>query len=465
MQPKPACRASISGFRWKDLEWDPSRTQLLARAIAERVHNSVGILICGDGRETMNPHISALIAGISSSVKKTVPLYNVGTLPTPAARTALLHSQEIDTGIVVTASHNPAGENGIKIFTSAGYPSSDEVEHIMARFETKDPLPLANDSAAEPCVQKRQSILDHYFAEVIRTNPSLKERHRVLINAGRGAGRGVFANLLTQLNQEVIEKENQGDLEDFPYSFNPSKPDAVGYTEKLLQAEDVNIGFSLDPDADRLVVTLRDPQSKECITLNGEKMAYVLSHFIKNSETLILDVMCSPYTKSTIEALGKSVSMSPTGVKSVADRMKELKSPLGVEFSGHAVFSQLGHIDDPGSMMIQMLRFIEEQGGLLSAFKKIKEWDTQNPYKYMLMTAHSFDIEVPLIYERLKNYFSKNPTTQLSFEDGIRVENPQEGYWAIIRSSNTSNSLRVRIGGKTKEIYDDISASVLECIS
>lgn len=144
--------------------------------------------------------------------------------------------------------------------------------------------------------------------------------------------------------------------------------------------------------------------------------------------------------------------------------MKREGAELGVEFSGHALFSEIANIDDPGSMMVRMLKFIEEKGGITKAFQDIKRWEEANPYKYTEMTPHDFNLpQKGEIYESLEKHFVEQGAT-ISRVDGVKIENPSKGYWAIVRSSNTAASMRVRIGAKNQEHYKQIVSDITKII-
>lgn len=309
-------QASISRFRWKEGavgEWEPWHTQVLGQAIGEFIEEQSlkEILVCGDGRETMEDHIQELVHGVSSRVSSVIT--SLGVLPTPMARMQI-QSGVADMGLVITASHNPIGENGVKIFTQEGYVSQEYVNTIRKRFEELlVSRSLLRDSFTVLSENKRRGI-ETYVAAVLKNSPELKQQYDIILNVGRGSGRYGFVELLKSCGQRVDLKEAEGRLENYGKSFNPSKLDATDYMEQLLSNSEASIGFALDPDADRLVVTLKDPETQEAIILNGEKIAYVLAHFTPDSAPVVLDVMCSPHTRDQILKLGKLVITSPTGV-------------------------------------------------------------------------------------------------------------------------------------------------------
>ena len=116
------------------------------------------------------------------------------------------------------------------------------------------------------------------------------------------------------------------------------------------------------------------------------------------------------------------------------------------------------YVDDPGSMMIRVLKYIEVQGGVDKVFEEMEEWEKQNPYKYTDMKKEDFVGNKESLYTSIAEAF---PDYEKNFTDGVRVES--DDFWFIVRGSNTADYVRVRIGGRDKEKYNEIYGKIKNC--
>jgi phosphoglucosamine mutase len=285
----------------------------------------------------------------------------VGPMPTPAVA-MLTRSLRADLGVMVSASHNPFQDNGIKLFGPDGYKLSDEVEAaIEARI-------AGNGMAAElppPGRLGRARRLDdaqgRYIEYVKNTFPrGLRlDGLRIVVDCAHGAAYKVAPAVLWELGAEVIP------IGIAPDGLNINKDCGATSTARMKErvvAEKADLGIALDGDADRLI--LADEGGRE---VDGDQvMALIAASWARRGRlaggAVVATVMSNLGLERHLAGLGLTLHRTAVGDRYVVEYMREHRLTVGGEQSGHIVLSDYGTTGDGLVAALQVLAVIQEAG-------------------------------------------------------------------------------------------------------
>ncbi|HEX7759143.1 MAG TPA: phosphoglucosamine mutase [Caulobacteraceae bacterium] len=307
----------------------------------------------------------ALVAGFTS-MGMDVRLF--GPLPTPAVA-MMTRSMRADLGVMITASHNDFGDNGIKLFGPDGYKLSDEME---ARIEAHMDEGL-QDGLAQPKALGRVARMDEAQARYIELVKATLPRSlslnglRVAIDCAHGAAYRVAPTALYELGAEVVE------IGVSPNGFNIN--DECGSTypatiSKAVKDYRADIGIALDGDADRLLIV----DEKGRVVDGDQIMAIIASAWAAKDKlaggTVVATVMSNLGLERFLSARGLKLERTPVGDRSVMARMREGKFNLGGEQSGHIIMSDHSTTGDGLIAALQVLAEMVRSGQPMSTLAR-----------------------------------------------------------------------------------------------
>ncbi|MGK3649975.1 phosphoglucosamine mutase [Pseudarthrobacter enclensis] len=273
---------------------------------------------------------AAVEAGLSSSG---IDVYDAGVLPTPAAA-YLVADLEADFGVMISASHNPAPDNGIKFFARRGQKLPDEVEDaIEAQMQNEAVRPTGADVGR---IQRFSDAEDRYIVHLLSTLPHRLEGLTVVLDCAHGAASGCSPQVFKDAGADVIV------IGADPDGLNIN--DGVGSThlgplkEAVLQYG-ADLGIAHDGDADRCLAV--DHEGNE---VDGDQIMAILALALKeagklNDEVLVATVMSNLGLKIALRDAGISIRETAVGDRYVLETMREGGFNLGGEQSGHVIFS------------------------------------------------------------------------------------------------------------------------------
>ncbi len=293
---------------------------------------------------------NALTAGLTSTGMNVLLL---GPVPTPAVG-HLTHSMRADLGIMISASHNPFHDNGIKLFGPDGFKLSDEDEAaIEALLEQEVDL-------ARPAKIGRAKRIDegrHRYVEFIKTTfPSARKLDglKVVVDCAHGAGYRAAPEALWELGAEVVPMGVTPNGVNINDGVGSTAPDAA--VARVL-AEGADLGICLDGDADR--VTLIDEKGR--IADGDQVMALFAKHWAEdgrlNHGTLVATVMSNLGLERFLEGAGLTLLRTAVGDRYVVEAMRAGGYNLGGEQSGHIVMTDYA---TTGDGLLSGLHFLGE---------------------------------------------------------------------------------------------------------
>jgi phosphoglucosamine mutase len=310
----------------------------------------------------------ALTAGLLAAG---MDVFLLGPVPTPAVA-MLTRSMRADLGVMISASHNPYFDNGIKIFGPDGYKLSDEQElKIEGMVESPEAIPVANSDE----IGRATRIEDagaRYIEFAKRTYPrdSNLDGLRIVIDTANGASYKTAPTALWELGAEIIR------IGDAPNGFNINEK--CGSTAPQVMCEKVretraDIGIALDGDADRVMIS--DEQGQ---VIDGDQlMALVTKSLHERGQLqgggLVATVMSNLGLERFLSAQGLSLARTKVGDRYVVEHMRAHGFNVGGEQSGHIILSDFSTTGDGLLAALQVLAEVKRAGKPVSEVCKMFE--------------------------------------------------------------------------------------------
>jgi phosphomannomutase/phosphoglucomutase len=287
-----------------------------------------------DGRISGPMLAETIFAGLVSTG---CTVYNVGMAPTPAVQYAI-KQHNVDGGVVITASHNPAEYNGIKVIGKNGVelPRQKEIQIEKIFFEKKIQLVEWNKvgrvrQLPESLYEYKEAIKQHVNVDAIR-----RRKLHVVVDPANGVGASVAPYLLQELGCRVttINADIDGS---FPSRPPEPKPENLSDLQSTVKAVKADVGVAYDGDADRAIFA----DEMGTIHWGDRSFALIEKHFLEANpgETIVTPVSSSHVVKDIAENYGSKVVWTPVGSVTVSHKMLSLNAKLGGEENGGVFYA------------------------------------------------------------------------------------------------------------------------------
>ena len=304
---------------------------------------------------------NALVAGFTAAG---LDVYLLGPIPTPAVA-MLTRSLRADIGVMISASHNPFADNGIKLFGPDGYKLSDELEQEIEDLLDKD----LYSQLAKPNEIGRAKRVDgdiyRYIEFVKRTLPKDVTLHglRVAIDCANGAAYKVAPAALWELGGDVVTIGNTPNGTNINLDCGSTSPDAL---RKKVHEVRADIGIALDGDADRVIIV--DERGE---IIDGDQLMAVIAESWAEDEKLrgggiVATVMSNLGLERFLKGKGLSLARTKVGDRHVVEHMRQHDYNIGGEQSGHIVLSDFGTTGDGLVAALQILAAVKRTGKTVS---------------------------------------------------------------------------------------------------
>ena len=387
---------------------------------------------------------SALVSGFTAVG---MDVFLLGPMPTPAVA-MLTRSLRADLGVMISASHNPFADNGIKLFGPDGYKLSDETEEQVEKLMLGDTSELLAAPDMIGRATRIDSARERYIEFAKRTLPkNLRfDGLRVVIDCANGAGYKVAPEALWELGAEVIK------LGVDPDGFNINKDCGSTAAEDLIRKVGevrADIGIALDGDADRVVIV----DEKGRIIDGDQLMAVIAESWLRRGRLagggIVATVMSNLGLERFLSDLGLGLQRTPVGDRYVVEHMRQHGYNVGGEQSGHIVLSDFSTTGDGLVTALQILAVVSQSG------KPVSE------------VCNRFE-PLPQI---LKNVRFKN--TQAQPLDNVAVRKAidsgksklGESGRLVIRPSGTEPVIRVMAEGDDVKLVDTVVADIVHALT
>lgn len=409
----------------------------------------IRVLVTGDGRQSQPEFGPALEAGLEAAGCDVVW---GGTVPTPVNFFAF-RDRNFDGAIQLSASHNPACDNGLKLTDRFGAVCGEEIQRIRKICHSLSP------TRKEGIIEREDGELPFLqeYAEKIKDSVLPHRGRSLVLDAGNGVSGMVYPQIYRSFGHQVDELFCDLDTTFPNHQPDPERPENVQHLIARVKEVGAEFGIAFDGDGDRLGVVLSDGT-----ILNADKILFILAaDFLSRNpgSTIVVDAMSSATLAEKIRAIGGRVVRSKTGHSFIEEAMKEHDALLGGEQSGHFMLGEdfYGH-DDACLAGLRFLAAIEKFPSLLT--EVTVKWPDLLEFseKFSVSDETKFEI-LKKMKELLLSQFPQADTT-----DGVRID-WGDGEWAIVRCSNTSPKIAVRIEARDEESLNnkkDLLVGMLE---
>ncbi len=314
------------------------------------------VVIGRDPRASGEMLSAALVAGVTSAGGDVIP---AEVLPTPGVAFLTTHLRA-DVGAVISASHNPVRDNGIKFFGSDGYKLTDaeeeRIEELLQRsFEDR---PTGVEIGR---VRQEEGLLEAYIDHLCATVPEGLSGLRVVVDCANGAASRVAPAVLRRLGAEVRAVHATPDGENINAGCGSNHPEVVA---RATVAAGADVGFAHDGDADRLIAA-----DHTGAVVDGDALLALLAHHRHRTtglDTVVTTVMTNLGFKRSMRALGIDVIQTQVGDRYVLERMRQGGHPLGGEQSGHLIMADHTTTGDGVLSAVQVLAVLRATGSSLT---------------------------------------------------------------------------------------------------
>lgn len=404
-----------------------SAAELIGRAIGSEVIEAGErcVVVARDGRLSSPALMEALIKGLQSSGCDVV---DVGLVPTPVLYFATHHFADVDSGVMITGSHNPPDYNGFKIVVKGTTLSGDAIVALKTRIDQ------GNLSQGKGRREQRE-VLSAYL-DALRERHQLARRMKVVVDCGNGAAGVLAPQALAALGCDVIPLYAEIDGTFPNHHPNPGEVETLEDLINIVRSEQADLGLAFDGDGDRLGVVLPDGQ----VVFPDILLMALAEDLVSRvpGARVIFDVKCTGVLFDVIRDAGGEPEMWRTGHSLIKARMKETGALLAGEMSGHIFFAEDWYgFDDAVVAAVRILRILSQyDGDAVSFFARYPALCTTPEINVPVTEDSKFAI---VAYLQNQADLGQGERTVI---DGIRMD--YEDGWGLCRASNTSPNLVTR---------------------
>jgi phosphoglucosamine mutase len=320
----------IRGVANVDLK--PTMAYALGRAVAARLAGRAGAIVVGqDTRRSGDMFVAAIAAGATSLG---VDVHSVGVVPTPAL-SFITGSGPFAAGIMVSASHNPAADNGLKVLDVDGLKLDDSVEDELEQlvWRTEELTGAPNHELGR--MIDASARLSDYLAHRVGLAAAIDASGlRLVLDAANGSGSVVGPQILAATGAEVQVIHAEPDGSNINVASGATSP---GSLASAVVAAGANAGFALDGDADRLIAVDAGGRVVDGDQVLGILALDRLSRGALPGGGLVVSVLSNGGLQAAVEAAGGHVIRTPVGDKYILEGMQVSRAMLGGEKSGHVI--------------------------------------------------------------------------------------------------------------------------------
>jgi phosphomannomutase/phosphoglucomutase len=445
MNPRIFREYDIRGVADRDLPDDV--VHAIGLAIGEAASEGPGPVVVGRDCRLSSPR---MFTALTDGIRVVADVVDIGIVPTPVAYFAQQHLLAAAT-VMITGSHNPAEDNGLKIMIGEDTLYGDAIAAIGRR---------ATELLAEPAQEpwrtiSARSVSEAYIERAVAELRLGTRRPKVVVDAGNGAGGPTAVALYTELGFEVEPLYCTFDGR-FPHHHpDPTQPENLFELIEAVRITGAEIGIALDGDADRVGAVTATGQ-----ILWGDQLMVLLGRAVLDEvpdAKFVAEVKCS---QAMYDAL-PSCEMWKVGHSLIKERMRQTGAALAGEMSGHLFFAHrwLGFDDGiyAGARLLELLSKSDRTLADLAA--DLPKAINTPEIRVDCPDDLKFDV-VARVTESLR----RDPAVQdIVTIDGVRAKFADG--WGLVRASNTQPALVVRCEARDKQTLDDIRQLIEEYIA
>ena len=381
---------------------------------------------------------------ISGLISIGVEVMRLGVISTPGVA-YLTKVTNAEMGIMISASHNPYEDNGIKIFGPNGFKLTDEQEAEIERLMDEEdtlPRPVGKDiGVINDYFQGSQKYLS-YLQETV--NNDFTDMH-IGLDCAHGATSSLAAHLFADLEAEIYTIGNNPDGVNINDGVGSNHPESL---QAMVQEKELDIGLAFDGDGDRLIAV-----DEKGNIIDGDQIMYICASHLHernqlHKDTIVTTVMSNLGLRKALDQKGIHVVAADVGDRYVMEKMREGEYVFGGEQSGHIIF--LNHSTSGDGMLtaIQLIDIMRETGKSLS---ELAEEMTKYPQLLKNVSVH----------DKKQALSNSNIVAEI---ERVKDELGEAGR-VLVRPSGTESLIRVMVEAETKEECEKYVDQLVETIN
>ena len=417
----------------------------LASLLTERGATTVAL---GQDVRLTSPRIASALT--ETLLSRGISILAIGTVPTPLLYYSLF-VLPVSGGVMVTASHNPAPDNGIKMAIGRETIYGGEILTLRDRaiaFEKAPPPPFPGSRGSRTV----ESVRERYIREIASKMGPLPlfggRPLRVVVDCGNATAGLLVRDLYEALGVEADYLFEEPDGRFPNHHPDPTIPENLAVLTRNVREKKADLGLAFDGDSDRIGAC--DGEGK--ILFGDQLMALFAEDLLKKrpGSRVISEVKASRFLYDRIRELGGIPDMYKAGHSLIKARMKETKAPLAGEMSGHIFFADEYYgYDDALYAGARLMALVARKGRPLAEMVAAFPRTFSTPE----LRRECPDEKKFAVVERLKERLATRDL-EINAIDGIRVEFPDG--WGLVRASNTQPALVLRFEGATPSRLSEI---------
>ncbi len=426
----------IRGVANVDLK--PTIAYALGRATAHRLVPPGGAIVVGqDTRRSGDMFVAAITAGATSLG---ADVHRVGVVPTPALA-FLAGTGDYAAGIMVSASHNPAEDNGLKVLDAAGLKLDDGVEdELEGLIWSADELPGVPNELLGRAFDVHDQV-ERYLAHRRGLAAAVDARpYRIVLDAANGSGSTVGPVILRATGADVRVIHAEPDGVNINLGSGATAPASLA---AAVVADGADVGFALDGDADRLIAVDRMGRVVDGDQVLGILALERIARDALPNRTLVVSVLSNGGLQHAVEAAGGEVVRTPVGDKYILEGMQVSGAGLGGEKSGHVIVREHTTSGDGIVTALEVLRVMATSGRSLADLAA----------DIVLLPQQQRAVRV-----RHKDQWEGDPVLRRAIAAAERRLGG--GGRILIRPSGTEPALRVMVEGPDAATVTDLADSL-----
>ncbi|MDM8156717.1 phosphoglucosamine mutase [Amedibacillus dolichus] len=398
------------------------------------------IIIGKDTRLSSDMFEMGLAAGATSTG---ATVYLLGVCPTPSV-SYLIRKEHFDCGIMVSASHNPYHDNGIKLFNHEGCKMNPEVENAIEDYiDGKCTVPLAKDDAIGSVIEWNEGleIYESWLKEIVNIDLS---GMKIAVDLANGSATATAVETLSSLGATVEAIHNSPNGININTNCGSTHPQEL---QEMMREGNYDVGFAFDGDADRLIAVDEDGN-----LFNGDYTLYVCGRYMKknntlNKNTVVTTVMANLGLYHALRDNFIDYEQTVVGDKYVFECMQNNDYRIGGEQSGHIIFLEHAVTGDGLLTALKLLQIMVDEK------KSLKELGKDLfIYPQLLVNVQVQDKNKTMESAELKEQI-----------DQVAAELGDEGR-ILVRPSGTEPLVRVMVEAKSDELCHDYVYRIVDYI-
>ena len=424
-------------------ELTPEFTLKLGRILGHQLklkNEHPKVLIGRDTRISGELLESALIAGLISSGADVLTL---GVITTPGVA-YLTKNLDVEVGIMISASHNPVQDNGIKIFSHSGYKLSDDEESVIENLlDSGDELPRPIGGAIGR-VEDFQMGSQKYLNFIKGTAGMTFENLKIVIDCANGASSALAPQLFAALDANIITISSNPDGVNINENCGSTHPENLA---RVVVEEEADLGFAFDGDCDRLIAVDNNGN-----IIDGDHIMFVLGRYLNEKgllkkNTVVSTVMSNLGFYHAIKENGLESIPTKVGDRYVLEEMLKNGYNFGGEQSGHLIFLDYATTGDGLLSAVQLAKaVVDKEKSLAELAQDMKK------YPQLLKNIRVEDKEAMM-------------TNKAILAEITAVESKMDGKGRVlVRPSGTEPLVRVMVEAETEELCENYVAQILEVV-